>query len=180
LKTNKISDVEFIEKYNDGLSHQELSAHFCISSTTIQVYVKRLKLPKRETLDEIDKERFTKMWNAGCSLSEIGREFGLCGTTISRIARKMGLKKRELKKSTKQVSVASEPKLVSIVTIPTKRPKAEPNNKPKKFIFIVPTLKQLERQKLQTEIAKAEREYKIARKDCGFKALQEEIDNFGD
>jgi len=114
LKTNKISDVEFIEKYNDGLSHQELSAHFCISSTTIQVYVKRLKLLKRELIDKIDKERLTKLWNQGYSASEIGREFGLCGTTIIRITRKMRLKERRIKKSTKKVSddVVSEPSLL--------------------------------------------------------------------
>jgi len=114
LNHKRLVDVDFIGKYNEGLSYRELSTHFGISPTTVQVYVKRLKLPKRETIDEIDKERFTKMWNAGDSLLEIGRKFGLCGTTISRIARKMGLKERTLKNSTKQVSVSSVPKPIFI------------------------------------------------------------------
>jgi hypothetical protein len=159
LKTNKISDLEFIEYYNKQLTFRELGAHFCISSTTVQVYVKRLKLPKRETIDKIDEERFTKMWNAGCSLSEIGRKFGLCGTTISRIARKMGLKERELKRSTKQVAytvVCSKP-----ASILPKLAKPEPVEDKQTKIVIPPTLKQIEKQKLQAEIAKAEREYKI-------------------
>ena len=174
MKMNKISDAEFIAKYNDGLSHRELSAHFCISSTTIQVYVKRLKLPKRELIDEIDKERLTKLWNHGHSASAIGREFGLCGTTISRIARKMQLKERELKRLTKQAyTFASEPNQeVPISTVPI--PKAK-SDKPTKFI-IPPTLKQLEKQKQQAEITKAERNYKIYRRDCGYMALQEETD----
>ena len=62
----------------------------------------------------------------------------------------------------------------SIISIPTKRPEAK-CDKPTKFV-IPPTLKQLEKQKQQVEIVKVEREYKISRKDCGFKALQEEID----
>jgi Mor family transcriptional regulator len=173
MKTNKISDAEFIEKYNDGLSHQELSVHFCISSTTVQKYVKRLHLPKRETIDEINRERFTTMWNAGCSLSEIGRKFGLCGTTISRIARKMGLKERKLKRATKTVAytvVCSKP-----ASIIPKRAKPEEKKEIKVNGFVVPpTLKQLEKQKLQAEIAKAERDYKIFKRDCGFTALKEE------
>ena len=171
MKMNKISDAEFIAKYNDGLSHRELSAHFCISSTTIQVYVKRLKLPKRELIDEIDKERLTKLWNHGHSASAIGREFGLCGTTISRIARKLGLKERTLKRvTTKAYTVVSEP-------IPTTR--LEEKNNGIRFV-VPPTLKQLEKQALQAEVAKAERNYKIYRRDCGFTALKEEIDKFGD
>jgi len=174
LKTNKISDAAFIEKFNDGLSHRELAAHFCVSLTTIQVYVKRLKLPKRETVDKIDEERLTKLWQKGYSCSMIGREFHVCGTTISRIARKMGLKERKLKKSAKKVSdtvVCSKP--ASVVPIPT-----EKKDIVNRFI-IPPTLKQLEKQKQQAEIAKAEREYKIYKRDCGFTALKEEIDKFG-
>jgi len=174
LKTNKISDAEFIEKYNE-LSHQELSAHFGISLTTVQVYVKRLKLPKRELIDKIDIERLTKLWNQGYSASEIGREFGLCGTTIIRIARKMGLKERTLKKSSKKVSdtvVCSKP--ASIIPMPTKRPEAK-SDKTHRFV-VPPTLKQLEKQKQQAEIVKAERDYKIYRRDCGYMALQEEPD----
>ena len=176
MKTNKISDAEFIEKYNE-LSHQELSAHFGISLTTVQVYVKRLKLSKSETIEQIDKERLTKLWNQGHSASEIGREFGLCGTTIIRIARKMGLKERTLKKSSKKVSVASEPNQkvpASIIHIPTKRPEAK-SDKTHRFV-VPPTLKQLEKQKQQAETTKAEREYKIYRRDCGYLALQVETD----
>ena len=95
MNHKRLVDSEFIEKYNEGLSHQELSAYFGVSPTTIQVYVKRLKLSKREIIDKIDKERLTKLWNQGYSASEIGREFGLCGTTIIRIARKMGSKSEE-------------------------------------------------------------------------------------
>ena len=159
MKTNKISDADFIEKYNE-LSHRDLSAHFCISSTTVQVYVKRLKLPKRELIDEIDKERLTKLWNHGHSASEIGREFGLCGTTIIRIARKMGLKERELNRSTKTVAYAviSEPKSASI--LPKLAKPEEKKDIVNRFV-IPPTLKQLEKQNQQAEIAKAEREYKI-------------------
>jgi DNA-binding transcriptional regulator LsrR (DeoR family) len=73
LKTNKISDVEFSEYYNKQLTFRELAAHFGISLPTVQKYVKRLHPPKRETIDEIDKERLTELWNAGYSLSEIGR-----------------------------------------------------------------------------------------------------------
>jgi hypothetical protein len=161
MKTNKISDVEFIEKYNDGLSHSDLSAHFCISSTTVQKYVKRLKLPKRETIDGIDRERFTTMWNAGCSLSEIGRKFGLCGTTIARLARQMGVEERALKRATTKVSVTSERKPASV--LPTLA-KPEPEEKTRNIIrrFVVPpTLRQLERQNQQAEVAKTERDYKI-------------------
>jgi hypothetical protein len=159
MKTNKISNVQFIEKYNDGLSHSELAAHFGVSPTTVQKYVKRLKLPKRELIDKIDKVRFAELWNQGYSCSMIGREFGLCGTTIIRIARKMGLKERTLKRATtKAYTVVSEPKPTFILP---KLAKSEPaEEKPTKFI-IPPTLKQIEKQNQQAEIAKAEREYKI-------------------
>jgi hypothetical protein len=84
----------------------------------------------------------------------------MCGTTISRISYKMGLKERNLKRSTAKVSVSSVPTPASILP---KLAKPEPvEDKPKQSIFIVPpTLKQLEKQKLQAEIAKAERDYKI-------------------
>ena len=108
MKLNKISDAEFIEKFNE-LSYRELATHFGISIPTVQKYVKRLHIPKRETIDKIDKERLTELLNHGHSYSKIGRELGVCGTTIIRIARKMGLKERTLKKSSKKVSVASEP-----------------------------------------------------------------------
>jgi hypothetical protein len=42
-----------------------------------------------------------------------------------------------------------------------------------KFV-VPPTLRQLEKQKQQAEVAKVERDYKIYRRDCGFTALQEE------
>jgi hypothetical protein len=159
MKTNKISDAEFIEKYNDGLSHQELSVHFCISSTTVQKYVKRLHLPKRETIDEIDRDKFTKLWNQGHSASMIGREFHICGTTIIRIARKMGLKERTLKRATtKAYTVVSEPKPTSILP---KLAKPVPTEDKQTIFVIPPTLKQIEKQKQQAEIAKAERDYKI-------------------
>ena len=161
---------EFIEKYNDGSSYRELSAHFGVSLTTIQVYVKRLKLPKRETIDEIDKERFTKMWNAGDSLSEIGRKFGLCGTTISRIARKKGLKERTLKRATTKVAytVISEPhqevpKPVSTVPILAKPVQTE--DKPKKSIFIVPTLGEIRKIQLKEEMMRIEKENKTFKRN---------------
>ena len=136
------------------------------------MYVKRLKLPKRELIDEIDKERLTKLWNQGYSASEIGREFGLCGTTIIRITRKMQLKERRIKKSTKQAyTFASEPNQeVPISTVPI--PAEKTRNIINRFI-VPPTLKQLEKQKLQAEIVKAERDYKIYKRDCGFTALQD-------
>jgi len=90
-----------------------------------------------------------------------------------------GLKERRIKKSTKKVSdtvVCSKP--ASIVPIPTTRPE-EKKDIVNRFV-IPPTLKQLEKQKLQAEVAKAERDYKIYRRDCGFTALKEEIDKFGD
>ena len=168
MNHKKLKDSEFIEKYNEGLSHQELSAHFGVSPTTVQVYVKRLKLPKRELIDEIDKERLTELWQKGYSCSMIGREFHVCETTVMRIARKLGLKERALKNSTIQVAYTS------IIPIPTKRPKAK-SDKTHKFV-VPPTLKQLEKQKQQAEVAKAERDYKIYRRDCGYMALQEETD----
>jgi hypothetical protein len=82
LKLNKISDVDFIEKYNDGLSNQESAAHFGVLPQTVQKYVKRLKLPKRELIDKIDKMRLAELWNQGYSCSMIGREFHVCGTPI--------------------------------------------------------------------------------------------------
>ena len=108
----------------------------------------------------------------------IGREFDLCGTTIIRIARKMGLEGHELKRSTKQAyTFASEPNQevpTSIIPMPTKRPEAK-SDKTHRFV-VPPTLKQLEKQKQQAEIVKAERDYKIYRRDCGYMALQEEPD----
>ena len=86
-----------------------------------------------------------------------------------------GLKERRIKKSTKKVSdtvVCSKP--ASIVPIPTTRPE-EKKDIVNRFV-IPPTLKQLEKQKLQAEVAKAERDYKIYKRDCGYMALQEEPD----
>jgi hypothetical protein len=137
LKTNKISDVDFIAKYEEELSYRELSLHFGIAIPTVQLYVKRLNLQKREIIDEIDKVRFTKMWNSGCSLSKIGRKFGLCGTTISRIARKLGLKERKLTRPSKQVmdAIVSEPHQEVPKPSIVNKPEAKTNNKLNKSNF---------------------------------------------
>jgi len=87
------------------LTFREIAAHLGISLPTVQKYVKRLNLSKRETIIEIDKERLVELWQKGHSCSKIGREFGLCGTTISRIACKMELKKRELKSQLKKYRI---------------------------------------------------------------------------
>jgi len=172
LKTKKISDVDFIVKYNGGLSYCELSVHLGVSLTTVQVYVKRLNLPKRELIDRIDRDRFTKMWNDGHSASKIGRELGICGTTVMRVAQKMGLKERTLKKSI----VASEPKPTSIVPILTK-----PSEKKNGIMFVVPpTLKELKIKKLQAEMAKAEKEYRVYKREYGYTVRKDEIEKLAD
>jgi hypothetical protein len=49
------------------------------------------------------------------------------------------------------------------------------------IMFVVPpTLKQLEKQKLQAEIAKAEREYRVYKRECGYTARKNEIEKLGD
>jgi len=62
------------------------------------------------------------------------------------------------------------------------RKKQEPAEKTGNTLnrFVVPpTLRQLEKQKQQAEMMKAEREYKLYKRESGFKALQEE-NQFGD
>jgi hypothetical protein len=135
----------------------------------VQKYVKRLNLPKREIIDEINKEKFTKMWNQGHSASKIGRKLGICGTTVMRVAQKMGLKERTLKKSI----VASEP--VHIVPKLSIRPEEKTGNTINRFV-LPPTLKQIEKQKLQAEVAKAEKEYRVYKRECGYTARKEEPD----
>jgi Mn-dependent DtxR family transcriptional regulator len=163
LNKKRLIDSDFIQKYNEGLSQQELSAYFCVSPTTVQVYMKRLKLQKRGLVDKIDKERFIKMWNDGCSLSKIGRKFWLCNTTISRIASRLGLQERELHRSTTKVSVASEPKLASTISKLVKPEHVE--DKPIKSIHIAPTLGEIRKKEQTKAIKRAEQEYKQVRKE---------------
>jgi hypothetical protein len=170
LKTKKISDADFIAKHKEELSYRELSVYFSISIPTVQMYVKRLNLPKRELIDRIDRDRFTKMWNDGHSASKIGRELGICGTTVMRVAQKMGLKDRTLKKSI----VASEPKKEAPVILSILTRTAE---KTIGIVFVVPpTLKQLEKQKLQAEMARAKREYRVYKRECGYTARKDKIE----
>jgi hypothetical protein len=165
LKSNKISYAEFMEKFNDELSYRELAAHFSIAIPTVQKYVKRLHLPKKEKIDNVIEERLTKLWQAGYSCSKIGRELGLCGTTISRIARKMGLSERELNKLTKKVSytvVCSGQEDKPIISILKKQSEQAEKTRNNTSRFVVPpTLAELRKRNEQAEIAKAERDYKI-------------------
>jgi hypothetical protein len=130
------------------------------------------KIFKREIIDEINKEKFTKMWNQGHSASKIGRELGICGTTVMRVAQKMGLKERTLKKSI----VASEP-----VHIVPKLSKPESAEKTVGIMFVVPpTLKELKIKKLQAEMAKAEKEYRVYEREYGYTVRKDEIEKLAD
>jgi hypothetical protein len=147
LRTNKISDADFIKKFNEGLNYRELSEYFCVSPATVQKYIKILHLQKRETVDKVDKMRLAELWNQGVSCSTIG------------------LKERALKRATTKVSdtVVSKP---TPTFIPPKLEKPEPaDDKPKKPIFIAPTLQEIRRMEQQEAIKRAKREYKIFKRD---------------
>jgi len=87
------------------------------------------------------------------------------GTTVMRIARKLGLEERALKNSTKTVAyiVISEPKPASIIPKLTKSVPTE--DKPKKSIFIVPTLGEIRKMQLKEEMMRIERENKTFKRN---------------
>jgi transposase len=47
MSAKKISDADFIQAYNDGMSYRKMTKHFNVAQSTIQCARRRLKLPKR-------------------------------------------------------------------------------------------------------------------------------------
>jgi hypothetical protein len=75
-------------------------------------------------------------------------KFYISGKVVSRHIKELGLSKQRIKQKQEAHVTSTSPKLAKV----------------NKFV-VPPTLKQLEKQKLQAEIAKAEREYKIYKRD---------------
>ena len=158
----KLDVAKFKTMYSAGDSYEKIASEFHITDRTVQEIRKKLHLPKRQQTSTYTEKQFIEAHNEGLTYLQLRKKFHISGKVVSMHIKELGLSKHGIKQKQEAHVTSILPKLAKV----------------NRFI-IPPTLKQLEKQKLQAEVAKAERDYKIYKRDCGFKALQGE-NQFGD
>ena len=155
----KLDKEKFKTMYSAGDSYEKIASEFNITDRTVQEIRKKLNLSSRKPTSTYTEKQFIEAYNEGLTYLQLRKKFHLSGKVVSMHIKELGLSKqpKQERKQKQEAPVTSIlPKLAKV----------------NRFI-IPPTLKQLEKQKLQAEVAKAERDYKIYKRDCGFTALQD-------
>jgi hypothetical protein len=155
----KLNKEKFKDMYQAGDSYEKIASEFHITDRTVQEIRNKLHLPKRQPTSTYTENEFIRAYNDGLTYLQLRKKFHISGKVVSMHIKELGLSKQERKQKQEAPVASILPKLAKV----------------NKFI-VPPTLKQLEKQKQQAEIVKAERDYKIYRRDCGYMALQEEPD----
>ena len=151
----------FIKLWNSNTSYRQITKEVGCSQGVITRLRHQYNLPDREIVKkDIDPEKFKKLYLSGMRYEDIADEFYISESYVRILKDKFGLPTRSRYSRKKQ------------------EPAEKTGNTLNRFV-VPPTLRQLEKQKLQVEVAKAERDYKIYKRDCGYMALQEE-NQFGD
>jgi hypothetical protein len=157
----KLDTEKFKDMYLTGDSYEKIASEFHITDRTVQEIRNKLHLPKRQPTSTYTEKQFIEAHNEGLTYLQLRKKFHISGKVVSMHIKELGLSKEPKTRSCEheqEAPVAStSPKLAKV----------------NKFV-VPPTLRQLEKQKQQAEVAKVERDYKIYRRDCGFTALQEE------
>ena len=170
----KLDKEKFKDMYLTGDSYEKIASEFNVTDRTVQEIRNKLHLPKRQPTSTYTEKQFIEAHNEGLTYLQLRKKFHISGKVVSMHIKELGLSKEPKTRSCKHEQEAP------VTSTSPKLAKPVPTEKNNGIRFVVPpTLKQLERQKQQAEVAKAERDYKIYKRDCGFKALQEE-NQFGD
>jgi hypothetical protein len=145
----KIDLLKFRKMYLDNSSYAEIASEFHIADRTVQEIRNKLHLPKRQPSSTYTEKEFIETYKQGLTYLQLRKKFHISGKVVSAKIKELGLSKLATPVPTPTPTPTPTP-------IPTPTPVLA-EEKQTKFI-IPPTLKQLERQKQQAEIAKAEHE----------------------
>ena len=139
----KLDVAKFKTMYSAGDSYEKIAREFNITDRTVQEIRNKLHLPKRQPTSTYTEKQFIEAHNEGLTYLQLRKKFHISGKVVSMHIKELGLSKqpKQERKQKQEAPVTSMlPKLAKV----------------NRFI-IPPTLKQLEKQKLQAEIVKAER-----------------------
>jgi hypothetical protein len=146
----RIDVEEFKAMYLAGDSYAKIGHEFGIVDRTVQEVRKKLKLPKRQPSSTYTENEFIRAYNDGLTYLQLRKKFHISGKVVSMHIKELGLSKAK-------VTVPKEPKR------PEQQAKTN-GNKPKKFI-IVPTLRQVQKERLRETISRIEKESRTSRRN---------------
>jgi hypothetical protein len=174
IYTTEYDKEEFIKGWHEGISIAKLAVKYGMSESAVSWKVKSLGLPPRQHVSSCNENDFREAHAQGLSSIELAEKFKISRCHVYHLQRKMGLPYNTKGKNKTIVvePLMSPPEPVrsnktaheQVIEPQVKAPViAEPIIKvpDQKSFFIVPTLKQVQRERQQQDMKKAERNYKI-------------------
>jgi hypothetical protein len=181
-----INEEKFKQMYLDpNNTHDMLCDEFNICVDTIRRLKKKYNLPDRKKKSTYDEKLFIESYNGGLSNHQLSATFGMERKTVALRIKELGLPPRSARENKKMMVIESpEPAREAKVTVPVLEPMVEKTSVPKindrrsTQFFVPPTLRQLQKEQNNIAMQRAQRDYRILKKENGFSSLiGKEIEN---
>jgi ParB-like chromosome segregation protein Spo0J len=148
----KLDILKFKEMFLAGDSYEKIASEFHISDRTVQEIRKKLHLRQRQAKPTFTDEEFTEAYES-MTYNQLCAKFRISWGTVAKRAKKLGPSRSRKPKQEPPVN-SILPKLAKPV-----------DDKPKNCVFIVPTLKQIQKEQLLEEMRRIEKANRTSRRN---------------